>query len=309
MITLKNDLLTISINPIGAELWSVLDNHSGHEFLWQGDAKYWGRKAPVLFPNIGCFKDNQYAYQGQTYELPQHGFARDMTFHIQNVTSNTASFYVKSTPETLKNYPFDFSFQITYILQANKVTVTYEILNPSTKEVLYYNVGGHPGFNVSETVTPGAKAEFDQVSFNLEPQGHYLNIHLTNDGLVDLKKAKYTVVDNQVLTHRTFRKDALVYQIGDQTEVILTDASANVEIRMKPNRMGFMGIWSSYPARAGFVCLEPWAGIADAMDATGNLEEKYGVLSLEPRQINTHDYTMTFTKKTENPVAEEEPIK
>lgn len=307
MITLKNETLTININPYGAELSSVIDNRTGHEFLWQGDPKYWGRRAPVLFPNVGRFKENTYQYQGETYELPQHGFARDMNFQVQNVTSNTASFNLKSTPETLEVYPFEFSFQITYILQSNKLTVTYEVLNTSTNETMFYNVGGHPAFNMTQSVTESSvRPEYDEVSFKFEPSSHYLNIHLTNDGLIDMKKAKYNLVDELPLSHRTFKKDALVYQISEQTEVSLLDKVAQVEIRMKPNRMNFFGVWSSFPNRGGFVCLEPWAGITDSIDATGQLNEKYGILSLLPHEIKTHDYTMSFSKFNQTPEVDEE---
>ncbi len=296
MITLTNDALSITINELGAELTSVIDNKTGYEFLWQGDANFWNRQAPVLFPNIGVFKDDTYDYRGQAYSLGRHGFARDKKFVAQNVTANSASFYMKSDAETLKVYPFEFSFQITYILFTNRITVTYEVLNPSATQELYYNVGGHPGFNVSQTTNKSGKPEFDNVSFHFEPSGQYLHIPFYEGGLTERQKAKYTLVDNNPLLHRTFKKDALVYQISEHTEVVLNDPTNEVQIRLKPNRMSFMGIWSPYPAKASFVCLEPWAGLSDDVSASGDLTEKYGVFELLPNQLMTHDYTMTFNK-------------
>lgn len=296
MITLSNDALTITINEMGAELTSVIDNKTGYEFLWQGDANFWGQQAPVLFPNIGVFKDDTYQYQGEDYTLGRHGFARDKKFVSQNVTANSASFYIKSDNDTLEHYPFAFSFQITYILFTNRITVTYEILNTSATNKMYYNVGGHPGFNVSHTNNKSGKPEFEEVSFHFEPSGQYLHIPFAEGGLTDRKKAKYTLVDNNPLQHRSFKKDALVYQISEHTEVILNDPNNEVQIRLKPNRMNFMGIWSPYPAKASFICLEPWAGLSDDISATGELTEKYGVIELLPNQLMTHDYTMTFNK-------------
>ncbi|WZU00881.1 hypothetical protein MGH68_15460 [Erysipelothrix sp. D19-032] len=37
--------------------------------MWRGDAKYWGRVSPVLFPIVGRVKDGFYVYDGQKYEL------------------------------------------------------------------------------------------------------------------------------------------------------------------------------------------------------------------------------------------------
>ncbi|MGO4927465.1 aldose 1-epimerase family protein [Fundicoccus sp. Sow4_D5] len=296
MITLSNDALTITINELGAELTSVIDNKTGYEFLWQGDSNFWNRQAPVLFPNIGVFKDDTYQYQEKDYTLGRHGFARDKNFVAQNVTANSASFYIKSDEETLAHYPFEFSFQITYILFTNRITVTYEILNTSAVDKMYYNVGGHPGFNVSHTNTKTGRPEFDDISFHFEPSGQYLHIPFYEGGLTERKKAKYTLVDNIPLLHRSFKKDALVYQISEHTEAVLNDPNNEVQIRLKPNRMNFMGIWSPYPAKASFISLEPWAGLSDDVSATGDLTEKYGVFELLPNQIMTHDYTMTFNK-------------
>lgn len=47
---LKNNLLTVEIDSLGAELQSIVDNQSGYQYLYQGDSPFWGRRSPVLFP-------------------------------------------------------------------------------------------------------------------------------------------------------------------------------------------------------------------------------------------------------------------
>lgn len=293
MITLKNDYLTVSIDNKGAELVSVRDNKSGYEFLWQADEAYWARHAPVLFPIVGKLRNNQYDYQKQTYEMGQHGFARDMEFHVQNVTDSTASFYLKNSEETMSMYPFEFSFQITYILHQSTITVSYEVLNPSSEETLFYSLGGHPAFNVGQD----SNGDFINVSLSFEPSGHYLKIPLNSQGQITRNKAKYTEINEINLKHSDFKNDALIYQISHQTTVALNDHSEDVTIKLKANHMEFFGIWSPYPKKAGFICLEPWAGIADEADSSGNLIDKYGINRLEANQIMTHDYTIEFNKK------------
>lgn len=295
MVTLENDYLIVKIKEEGAELVSIVDKATNYEFLWQADKKYWARHAPVLFPIVGKLKDDQFNFQDKSYQLTQHGFARDLPFHIQNVTSNSASLYLKSTEETLEKYPFAFSLQINYILHYSSITVSYEILNPATDETLYYSIGGHPAFNVSQS-TRGTKPEFDNVEFRFEPSGPYLNIPLNKEGLTVPSKAKYVDIDNMPLKHTTFKNDALIYQISRQTEIVLEDKANKVEVRVKPNRMDFVGIWSPYPNRAPFVCIEPWSGIADPENSSGVLSEKYAIHELKPFQLMTHDYTMTFKK-------------
>lgn len=296
MVTISNDDLIVEISLEGAELTSIKDAKTGHEYLWQGDPAFWKRHAPVLFPNVGRVKDDQYQFDGKTYHISQHGFARDMAFTEQMVTSNSATFNLKSSPETLEKYPFEFSFQITYILHDNQITVSYEILNPSD-DVIYYSVGGHPAFNVSQTKDEKGHDEFDQIYVQFSPQGQYLHIPLTKDGLVRLDAAKYESVTKEALTHKSFKNDALIYQIGKQTEVSLIDEAAGLEILVKSSRMPFVGVWSPYPKRAGFVCIEPWAGLADDEHSDGDYASKYASQSLGPNEIRTHDYTIDFIKR------------
>lgn len=296
MVILNNEQLTIKINELGAELVSVIDNRSGYEFMWQGSKRSWTGQAPVLFPIVGELKDGVYRYKGQTYELPRHGFARRMMFNTQAVTETSATFYLKSNEETLKVYPFEFSFQITYILHENKVSVSYEVLNPSSTEELYYSVGGHPGFNVSHQRPKTGQPEFQNVSYTFEPAGSYLNIPLIK-GRADVKMGRYMSVDNNEILHKTFKRDALIFRLAKDTNVILNDPDHQVKITMSMNELDFVGIWSSYPKKDSFVCLEPWAGIADLIDATGEFTEKYGINQLAPNSIKTHDYTIQFEKE------------
>ena len=48
---IENDFLKVTIDDHGAELVSIYDKEKDREVIWQGDPKFWGRHAPVLFPN------------------------------------------------------------------------------------------------------------------------------------------------------------------------------------------------------------------------------------------------------------------
>ena len=61
--------------------------------------------------------------------------------------------------------------------------------------------------------------------------------------------------------------------------------------------MPYVGIWSPYPVREGFLCIEPWAGIADTESTTGNYNEKVGINYLEPAAHQTLEYCMMFLKE------------
>ena len=48
----SNDNLTIEVSEHGAELTSL--RCDGREYLWNGDAAYWNRHSPVLFPVVAA---------------------------------------------------------------------------------------------------------------------------------------------------------------------------------------------------------------------------------------------------------------
>ena len=103
---LKNDVISISMDSHGAELKSLKKLDTGKEYMWCGDAKYWGRTSPVLFPFVGGLKDKEYRTKGKAYPMNQHGFARDMEFELFSQSENEIWFILKSNEETLAKYPY-----------------------------------------------------------------------------------------------------------------------------------------------------------------------------------------------------------
>ena len=47
-VMLENEHIRVCINEHGAELSEIILKKTGANYLWSGDAKYWGRHAPVL---------------------------------------------------------------------------------------------------------------------------------------------------------------------------------------------------------------------------------------------------------------------
>ncbi|MDN6162407.1 MAG: aldose 1-epimerase family protein, partial [Atopostipes sp.] len=298
LITLKNKELLVKINEKGAELSSVTDRKSGHEFIWQADEEYWGRHAPVLFPIIGRLKNDQYKYEGKTYNMSQHGFARDRLFELEETDSNSALFSLTYDKESLKNYPFKFKLYIRYILDKKSLTVDYEVINLSRSKGMYYSIGGHPAFNVSQDYDSEESLELKEISLEINPKENYKKIPISKEGYTQLDKTEKEKVYSKQLTHETFKDDALVYEISQGSEILLKDKVEKVEIQIHPNQMNFLGVWSPYPKKASFVCLEPWTGFADNEKASGKFTEKKEISFLEKEEKANHQYTITFIKET-----------
>ena len=81
LIHINNENVSAGVETLGAELVSF-KGADGFEHIWQGDPKYWGGHAPVLFPIVGALRNNRTLIKGDWYEMGRHGFARRREFAV-----------------------------------------------------------------------------------------------------------------------------------------------------------------------------------------------------------------------------------
>jgi galactose mutarotase-like enzyme len=114
---------------------------------------------PVLFPICGNLPDNTYSEQGQTYQLQQHGFARELPWRVvgQQATAQQASVTVSLTdsPATKKVYPFDFRVELEYVFSTNRLEIIQRVTNLTEGALLPFSIGYHPYFAANNK--PGLK--------------------------------------------------------------------------------------------------------------------------------------------------------
>jgi galactose mutarotase-like enzyme len=268
---IENADLRVAIKPQGAELDSIVHKHHQLEYLWQGDAAFWGKKSPVLFPIVGTLKDNRFTHEGKTYHLSRHGFARDKTFTVEQQSADTATFLLVSDEESLKNYPFSFEFRLHYALKDNTLSVTYDVKNTGDG-LMCFSVGGHPAFRVPLV------AETDYTDYFIElnapeTRGRY---PLSKNGLLELKPNPFLENADKIPLHPSlFDEDAVVLKHLSATRIAILSEKTPHGLRMTFDGFPYFGIWAA--KNAPFVCLEPWCGIADSVNTTQALTEKEGI--------------------------------
>ena len=290
MITLKNQYLTVLINEFGAELTSVKDT-SGLEYIWQADPSFWKRHAPILFPIVDRLKDNQYDYQGKTYQMTQHGFARDNQFKVESQLPTKVSLVLRPTDETLAKYPFKFELRIIYELVDHQLKVSLNVMNPS-EDTLLFSIGAHPGFNIPLVKNEGS---FEDSFVRVAPKKRYTQIPLKppysdpeDSKVIDLTKPL-------PLNHDLFNSDAIVLSLeGKETTVMLANSQNDHGVSLTVENAPYVGIWSPYPKKAPFACIEPWWGLADTVDSNGKLTDKFAINKLEGRHAFAGKYQISF---------------
>ncbi len=276
---LNNEILAVAIAEKGAELQSIVNKTTGIEHMWSADPAYWAKHSPVLFPIVGGLKDNQYTYNDKTYSLGRHGFARDMEFAVTEKTDSSITFTLTDSAATLGKYPFHFSFSVKYTLDANKVLVSYIVKNTGSKTLLF-SVGGHPAFKVP--VAEGTTFDDYKLLFNqVETAGKW---PLSPEGQVETHtEALLQNTSTLPLTKELFYQDALVFKHLASTSISIVSDKTPHGLKVEFHDFPYMGIWAAKDAN--FVCIEPWCGIADSVNTTGELTEKEGINALQTQEV------------------------
>lgn len=289
MITIENDYLRASFLTKGAEWRSFVEKVHGREFLWQADPAFWGKTAPVLFPIVGGLKDGQYEYQGKTYQLPRHGFARDKEFRVKEQEAWRVVFVLDADDETRKVFPFEFSLEIEYRLWKRVIHTTYRVMNRGTGDLLF-SIGAHPAFQMPLWGNDDGTFEDGFLDFELnEPLTRWL---LNDKGLLSGETRPLPHAGKTLMTTRPlFAEDALVLKKLKSSRIALRQRDAGMALSMEFPGFPYFGVWTA--PNANFVCLEPWCGVADAVDASGKLEEKEGINRLEAGGTFTRSFAVT----------------
>ena len=276
MLQIQSKQLTVSIDNKGAELKSIFYKEHDLEYIWSGDPAYWAKTSPVLFPIVGTLKANQYKYNGLFYSLGRHGFARDQVFSVIEQIENSVTFQIESTEDSLKVYPFHFRFSIIYSIEEFRLSVEYLVENKS-EDAMLFSVGGHPAFKLP-LVDGTAYNDYKLVFETAENTGRW---PISPEGLIEKQPQPLLQDTNELpLTKALFQKDAIVLKDLKSSYVKLVSDKTEHGLTFYFKDFPFLGLWAA--PNADFVCIEPWCGIADSVDADQQLEHKEGVVSLPP---------------------------
>ncbi|RYY50904.1 MAG: aldose 1-epimerase family protein [Chitinophagaceae bacterium] len=286
MEILENDFIKLQVNERGAELTSCFDKQSQTEYMWNGDAAFWGKHSPVLFPIVGTLKENTYYYDNRAFSLGRHGFARDMVFKVASRENNSLAFSIAADASTLKLFPFQFRFDIIYHLFERTLEVTYRVFNTGATD-LYFSVGAHPAFGIPFS----ADAVYEDYFLEFEHAEEGQRWPISAEGLIEKEPIPVFKGTRLPLSKQLFEKDALVFKQLSSSAVTLASHTNKRGLTMQFPGFPFLGLWAA--KGADFVCIEPWCGIADAVDSNQQLVQKEGINQLHSAEKFERSWTLT----------------
>ena len=263
--------------------------HQGEEARDDNGKVYWKRHAPVLFPIVGKLKRNQTIINGRTYEILQHGFARDMEFEPVTKLDNFHSYVLKSNKYTMARYPLDFELYNTYRQEENKLIFIYKVINTGNSN-MPIGLGSHPAFKIDQDDLKRGNyyLEFAEE----ETRAHFLYLI---DGLVGTEYAKNILEGNRriSLNEHTFDNDAIIVKGIQNKKISLKNSrTRKTVLTMDFNGWPYLGIWSK--PGAPFICLEPWMSTADRINSTNVFAKKPDMITLTPGEEFENKFSVEF---------------
>lgn len=284
-ITLHDCKATAVIDSMGAQLISLTDA-SAKEYIWQRDPQFWSRCSPLLFPIVGNCRNNQTILEGHIFSISKHGFARDMEFTVSFHSETKAVFEIKDTADTRKIYPCSFRLSLTYTLENGILSLEYMVENTDNKTI-YYCLGAHPAFNC-----PAEEgAAFEDYDLVFEKEETASSIFFDSSAMCFVPDRRIPRLEHSFvlpLNRSLFKDDALYFDQLKSKSVSLVNRNTGRGVCVSFPGFETLAFWTPYPAKAPFVCIEPWNGSAVYNTENDEFIHKNHVQSLLPKASKSY---------------------
>src|SRR5437867_4024233 len=181
VLTDEENGLRIVVSRLGGELISLARiNEAGKwtGFLYRDNdlstpSQGWANHAAVMGYYLHRLKNGRSLYRGHEIKGGTHGFLRSKIWRLVEArTDEDGSLKYRITPDDFSDteYPLKVSLDLTYKIDPNKVSVTFEFRSYEPELNAHVGFGLHPGF---------AATSFD--SFRLQMPAGFYRRHFSPD--------------------------------------------------------------------------------------------------------------------------------
>ncbi|MCM3705997.1 MULTISPECIES: aldose epimerase family protein [Cytobacillus] len=222
----------------------------GEELLYLNEETFFNKDKnvrggiPILFPISGQLANGTYEWNGKTYTMANHGFARNASWEvIGQEADNRASLSIRltSNEQTKRSYPFDFTVVFTYVLVGGKLTIKQEYNNTGNTSMPIYP-GFHPYFKTSEK--------------NLAYETDATEYYDYNDDKVKQFTGKVDLTD---------LKESVVFLGSEDPSISFGGPALKKRIKLSYGEpFKYIVLWTE--SGKDFVCVEPWMAKTDELN-------------------------------------------
>lgn len=277
--TIENDFLICEVESTGAEIRSLKNKKTGQEYIWPVNPEIWASSSPVLFPAVGTVRESTVIHKGLPFALPKHGIIRNNSnLEFRQLSKEQVLFSLQNSPQIKQQYPFNFRFEVYYQLIDKRLQMRFVVGNTGM-ETMHFNAGGHTAYycpldsaKLSDYVIDIPTSQ-DLKAETIDPETMLLGyeqrpIELNNGSLV--------------LGEDLFKRDALIFADVDFDRVRLRHKDADKGLEVHFRGFPHLALWAK--PGADYVCIEPWLGLPDRVDAPLEISEKPNYQSLSAGQ-------------------------
>jgi len=286
IIRITSAHLSAEIASLGAEL-QALTTADGRDLQWNGDPAVWHGRAPILFPVIGLLEGGQYRLDGESYDMPKHGFARDAIFEIAASSPHRVTFRLSGSPATQAIYPFEFQLDIDFTLIDRTLTLGAVISNHG-EEPMPASFGFHPALRWP--LPFGRPRAGHRIIFGSHETAPVRRID--QNGFLKPDPVTSPIVDDTlVLRDDLFVDDALIFDQLSSRD-IRYGAAVGPQLHIRFEDFPTLGVWTKPGAE--FICIEPWHGFSDPVGFTGDIWNKPGIFEVAPGATRSMSMSLTL---------------
>lgn len=275
MIRIANQYLVAEFSERGAETQSVKDAQTGREYLWQGDARWWDGRSPILFPITGGLWNGTSRIGGREFRIPKHGYVASRDWQVAELGDDFVVFAYEGSEAEREVFPYDYRISVRHQLSGRKLQADIVVENKGT-ETMYFQVGGHPGITLpdfSEDEPIDGFMRFEGKPDHLLRAGEQGCIEVEPGALKPKKFPIPMNADGLVpLCEKTFSDEALILEEQISAAIVM-DKNGKDLVRVSSGAPVWL-FWSQQNQHCPYVCCEPWYGLPDLQTFEGDISER-----------------------------------
>ncbi len=286
-LSIASPALSASIDPLGAELWSLTDAQ-GRQLMTDADPQWWTGHAPLLFPFVGRSRGDIYRLDGRDYPMAQHGFARRKPFAPVEQSDVSLLLRLEADEESRAAYPFNFRLDMAFAIEGATLRMTATVTNRG-EAPMPFSFGYHPAF--AWPLPYGGGIEDHRVIFE-KPEPAPIRKVGDEPGLIARETFPSPVEgDTLTPTHAMFEGDALIWD-DLKSRSLTWGVPGRPRLRIDFPDTPWLGLWQKPGAH--YLCVEPWAGMADLVGFDGDVWAKQGIMTLLPGDARSFRMDVTL---------------
>src|SRR5215831_17067664 len=281
----------IIVSRLGAELISLARiNEAGKwlGFLYRDNdvstpSQGWANHATVMGYYLHRLKNGRSLYRGREIKGGNHGFLRSKTWHVagSSLQGNGTSLEYQITPKdfSAEEYPLKVSVNLTYRIDANKVSALFEFRNEEPELDAHVSFGLHPGF---------AATSFE--SFHLQmPRGLYRR-HFSPGNYLSGETRDIEVASGEMPFSKTELPGSIILELLDvpRRQFSYVDPPSGRWVILDLTSVPYLTLWSD---GGPFLCVEPCWGLTDHHQQRA-FENKEGIQTIAPRGVLRASFSM-----------------